>query len=96
MVTVADNLTELIAEVLRLREKVTLYQPIAEPVLRQREFSAHLARRAAQHTHFCWSCSDGSAAGRGCGNCRQTGFEQSPCLNCPGPQIAPPDGSADT
>lgn len=42
-------------------------------------------RRAAMvrdpHAHVCISCSpDGSRPGAGCGNCRQTGFDQTPCL----------------
>lgn len=33
------------------------------------------------HAHVCVSCSpDGARPGTGCGNCRQTGFDQTPCL----------------
>lgn len=36
------------------------------------------------HNHVCGMCSDGIHQGRGCVNCRNTGMDQSPCLNCPG------------
>lgn len=41
------------------------------------------------HNHVCRTCSpDGKNPGQGCINCRQTGYDQSPCPNCPGPVAA--------
>jgi len=37
----------------------------------------------SDHRHFCLVCSDGNSPGPGCINCRQTGMDQTPCLNCP-------------
>lgn len=39
-----------------------------------------LARQSDTHAHACVSCSpDGVLPGPGCGNCRQTGMDQTPC-----------------
>ncbi len=33
----------------------------------------------SRHLHICVSCSDGTQPGPGCGNCRETGMDQTPC-----------------
>lgn len=39
------------------------------------------------HNHVCSTCSpDGIKPGNGCINCRQSGYDQTPCPNCPGPK----------
>lgn len=40
-----------------------------------------LAEKTAdtRHLHICVSCSDGTAPGPGCINCRDTGMDQTPC-----------------
>lgn len=36
------------------------------------------------HKHYCLVCSDGRKPGPGCINCRSTGYDQTPCLDCQG------------
>jgi hypothetical protein len=49
----------------------------------------------APHSHVCVSCSpDASAPGPGCVNCRQTGWDQTPCLE-PGHLPHCPSGCCD-
>lgn len=43
-----------------------------------------LLGRGGSHPHYCVSCSDGDAPGPGCGNCRQTGMDQTPWPRCEG------------
>ena len=38
--------------------------------------------RGGQHPHYCVGCSDGEAAGPGCGDCRSTGMDQTPWPTC--------------
>lgn len=40
--------------------------------------------RPRDHRHFCLVCSDGTERGPGCINCRETGMDQTPCIDCPG------------
>lgn len=43
------------------------------------------------HNHVCSTCSpDHINPGSGCINCRQTGYDQTPCVNCPGAVATPP------
>ena len=36
------------------------------------------------HAHLCLTCRiDDTTRGVGCGNCRHTGFDQTPCVGCP-------------
>lgn len=51
-----------------------VYHPLAKPK----------SGRGVLHPHYCLSCSDGEGKGAGCGNCRQTGFDQSPWPDCAG------------
>jgi hypothetical protein len=39
-------------------------------------------RYACHPTHYCITCGSKDGPGAGCGNCRQTGFDQTPCLRC--------------
>lgn len=53
-----------------------VYHPLARP--------QWPSGRGGQHPHYCVSCSDGETAGPGCGNCRQTGMDQTPWPSCEG------------
>lgn len=83
-----DAWDRLEAERDQLREQVAQYAPIAVPILADIQARKELAARMAAHTHYCWTCSDGTAPGDGCHNCRNTGMDQTPCVGCPGPQPA--------
>lgn len=63
-------------------------EDLERPAKLKAKRDAEYRARAAGHNHYCWSCSDGSAPGPGCGSCRQTGMDQTPCVGCPGPQPA--------
>jgi hypothetical protein len=42
-------------------------------------------RKKYFHNHVCATCSpDGIHGGAGCINCRNTGYDQTPCVDCPG------------
>jgi hypothetical protein len=38
---------------------------------------------ACHPTHYCITCGSKDGPGLGCGNCRQTGYDQTPCQLCP-------------
>lgn len=75
-------------ELEQARQLVAQYAPIAVPILADIKARKERAARAAAHTHYCWTCSDGTKPGGGCHNCRNTGMDQTPCVGCPGPQPA--------
>lgn len=83
-----ESLAEMEQDRDRLAQLVARYAPIALPVLADIEERKRRAARMAAHTHYCWTCSDGTVPGDGCHNCRNTGMDQTPCVGCPGPQAA--------
>jgi hypothetical protein len=78
----AEVLRVIIAAVLAIVERDRCMEPrghVWHPL--RREWPSG---RGGKHPHYCVSCSDGEAAGPGCGNCRSTGYDQTPWPNCVG------------
>lgn len=61
------------------RFKESVKERLTETDIFKQEYEA----RFDFHDHYCRTCSDGTKPGPGCINCRQTGYDQSPCINCP-------------
>jgi hypothetical protein len=80
------------AETTRARRRAGLAAVLAiverDRCMQPRGHAQHVPRqprpdgRGSSHPHFCVTCSDGEAAGRGCINCRLTGMDQTPWPRC--------------
>jgi hypothetical protein len=95
----AEHALQKIAD-LRLDENLPTDTAISHARLSMRAIAEAALRAAAapaglwinRHPlHHCMTCGTEGAPGPGCGNCRQTGFDQTPCLH-PDCQGAAPTG----
>lgn len=92
--TLSPELEALAAEIAEMPD-IPPRPPLSE-LLAGTEFEGLAVQPTDHAVHACLVCApDRSTPGPGCINCRQTGYDQTPCVECPGAAVQPTEEPGD-